>query len=406
MVEAVDNALLYSSDCVEGLQQLRSWLRSITSVEGKTLEFLQRAMQLAGPLMAKGIEDTTYYQDVTLLAANEVGVSPSPVAILTVEEFHDRMLERRLSDINATETHDTKRGEDGRARLLALPYIMPEWASYVEEGFAVLAKAGKTVDKTAVYSLLQSIYASARTIEDLQDSSYVKRVKAYIAKALRESKTLSNWSEPDVEMEGLVAQATEELLASSSLKLKLKDLLNASMQASWHMTSVLQILKATVPGSPDYYQGSAYLDYSMVDPDNRRPIDYSQRERTLSQSADSPNSGESENLNTRKQMLAAKLLAARNSSPEVWGKGEYVPVRVDGPAHNSCLCFRRVFGDSSALVILRIRPDTEMIAGSVKLPAMGLQQDALTGQQLSIEGNHTVQALLANRIGAVYVPSL
>ena len=405
MVHAVDRALAIDNAEAEGLQMLRSWLRSITSVDGKTQDFLQSAMQLAGPLMAKGIEDTTFYQDFGLLAHNEVGADPSPSAALRVEEYHDRMLRRRLTDMNATATHDTKRGEDARVRLLALPHAAEAWRAFAKTAFAVLDELDSSLDRNHAYFLIQSLYSGAASAAELRENGFAERLKALSTKALREGKRLSNWSEPDVVVEAAAHAGIVLLLRSEDLADALDVLLDLTAPLTWRITVALHVLKLTAPGAPDVYQGTEFLDYSFVDPDNRRPVDYAARRAALDTAPALDLAECTLPADEAKVALLRRLLRARKSERALWQKGAYVPVRVEGRDRERFICYRRVFGDDSALVLIDLRPARAIVDIRVQLPAMGQQREVLTGRTRELGGAHEGAELLGGVSAAVYVPA-
>ena len=247
--------------------------------------FRSRFQQLTGPVMAKSLEDTLFYRYVRFLALNEVGGEPSRFGI-PLADFHAENRQRAQDwpqALTTTATHDTKRGEDARARLLALSEAPDLWA----QALAVWRASAGTIDEPDAndqYMFLQAVLG-VWPIELLEEDdapvldALRQRLAAYVPKALREAKRHSKWIEPNEAYEKATIELLDRLLANGSrfvagIRPIMKDLARRGMLISLGRT----VLKCTVPGVPDFYQGTALWDFSLVDPDNRRPVDY--RERT------------------------------------------------------------------------------------------------------------------------------
>ena len=398
LVEAADAALSMPNTQQQGLSMLRSWLRSITRCDDKTAEFLQRAMQLSGPLMAKGIEDTTFYQDARYLACNEVGDSPAFHANLSISSFHDRMAERCLTDMNASSTHDTKRAEDHRARLHTLSALPVQWSAFAKTSFALPVLAASEVPRSVQYLLLQTLVGCPDLTSD--------RLKAFALKALRESKTHSSWVEPNKQLEERVLALGEAMLRDPELRTLLQHYHEAATPLAWLNTLRGLVLKCTAPGSPDVYQGSEFLDYSLVDPDNRRTVDYEKRtallhEERMTSFDESQLQWLQTCTNASKLRVLQLLLLMRRAQPDLWRSGSYVPVNVMGSHPGELLAYRRVHGDDSALVILALRtgstawPHGENYKeATLELPHLGRLTEQLTGSTLELSGVTQVSDLL------------
>ncbi len=401
MVAAVDEAKRLSPANARGLDLLRAWLRSITTLDEKTATFLQRAMQLSGPLMAKGIEDTTFYQHFDYLACNEVGDNPSPSYSLSISEFHDRMAERSLTTMNASSTHDTKRGEDARARLHTLSALPTAWAAYFAAGEARIAALDLTCPGD-IHKLLLQTFVGSYTGE--VSAADIDRHLAFAEKALREGKVHSNWSENHADNEAAVAKTVATLLADRDFLDLLGNFVAQIEPLAYLNTLRFTVLKACAPGLSDYYQGAEYFDRSLVDPDNRRPVDYQARRASLEQ--EDTTKGKA----AHKQQLIQRLLHARRDSVDVWQQGSYVPLSVTGPRAEQVLAFRRVFGDDSALVLVAVRTDPEeawprgdyFADTYITVPGMGLCKEIVFGGQRAIEGRLPLAELLAHGPVAVY----
>jgi malto-oligosyltrehalose synthase/4-alpha-glucanotransferase len=313
-----------------------------------TAQFYSRLMQFSGPLTAKGVEDTLMYTYNRFIGHNEVGDSPE-IFGQTPGAFHEQMINRRqqwrLSG-NTTSTHDTKRGEDARARLNVLTEIPELFRKQVLE-WQKLNKGLKHNDAPASndeYLIYQALLAA---YDPLQETELEKRFSAYLQKAMREAKVYSDWSEPDEQYEGATTRFASALLDRQS------DFYNSfisfySRIADGGMMNALSqlLLKFTCPGIPDVYQGTELWDFSLVDPDNRRKVDYDKRMMMLQ-----PKPGQSaltiqELWNTRadgqiKLKLTQLLLHVRTQYSSLFADGFYIPLEVTGAHHEHIFAFAR-----------------------------------------------------------------
>src|SRR3954451_2350962 len=231
-------------------------------------EFVVRWQQTTGPVMAKGVEDTAFYRWFRLAALNEVGGDPSRFG-LTVDAFHQANLKRQARfplHLLTTFTHDTKRSPDVRARLVALTWLPDEWAAKVHEWREV---TGGLADPREEYLVYQTL-VGAHPISP-------ERLGAYFEKALREGKVNSNWIEPDVEHEAAVQRFARDLLP----RLDGDPFVERVRELGEHVALAQLVLKLTCPGVPDLYQGDELEALALVDPDNRRPVDWKLRRRLL-----------------------------------------------------------------------------------------------------------------------------
>lgn len=314
----------------------------------RALTFYQRCMQFSGPLMAKGFEDTLMYTYHRFIAHNEVGDSPGAFGY-TTDEFHHKMKERQKRwplSVNATSTHDTKRGEDVRARLNVLSDIAPQWLKTVEgwmQQNGGLKKNGAP-DANDEYFIYQAIVGSCPMPGEDEDD-FTNRLEHYLEKALREAKQHSNWTAPDTEYEG-AAKAFARSLADqrgtfrSSLEAFQKEIVDFGI-----INSLVQVLlKFTCPGIPDVYQGTELWDLSFVDPDNRRPVDYEKRSTFLEElqnNASVPGLWEQRYSGKIKLWLTHRLLQLRSQLSSVFTEGEYIPLKVKGRYKEHVLAFAR-----------------------------------------------------------------
>jgi malto-oligosyltrehalose synthase/4-alpha-glucanotransferase len=314
-------------------------------------QFYQRCMQFTGPLMAKGVEDTLMYTYNRFIGHNEVGDSPEAFGD-TVEGFHQKMKNRQQDwplSINATSTHDTKRGEDSRARLNVITDLQEEWLQKVAEWREMnkgLKKDGAPDDNDEyfIYQALVGNYPMPGEDED----DFTNRIQDYIQKALREAKTHSNWTTPDEEYEAAAKAFAVALLDKD--KPFWKSFTDFQQRVVDHgiINSLSQVLlKFTCPGVPDVYQGCEMWDFSYVDPDNRRPVDYEKRMQILQ---GFEGKSEEELFNhlwenrysaQAKLWLIHQLLQIRKSNPDIFAEGEYIPLNVEGEYKQHVLAFGR-----------------------------------------------------------------
>ncbi len=291
--------------------------------------FRRRFQQLTGPVMAKSLEDTLFYRFVELLALNEVGGDPGEYGV-TAEHFHALQAARARDWPNAmitTATHDTKRGEDARTRLLALSEVPEEWA----DAWALWGELAKphlsqvegeaAPDANDQWMFLQAILG-AWPLELLTDSpdpkdveEFRKRLGAYAEKAMREGKRRSSWVNVDEAYEGAVAKLFDALVAPDSEFLReFKPFAERLARVGMVTGLARSALKCTLPGLPDIYQGTEFWDFSFVDPDNRRPVDYAEREAALGQDVALEDLLASWPDGRIKQRVLARLLADRAAS--------------------------------------------------------------------------------------------
>jgi (1->4)-alpha-D-glucan 1-alpha-D-glucosylmutase len=284
-------------------------------------ELVTRFQQTTGAVMAKGVEDTAFYRYGRLLALNEVGGDPGRFG-LSLPAFHDAQSKRRPNSLLTTFTHDTKRSADVRARLAALTWIPDEWAELARS----LAVEGEDE-----YHVLQTVVGAWPLGPE--------RLDPYVEKALREGKRTSSWADPDEAAERRVQEYGRRLLESEEVERFVERLRPLGQQISLGQA----LLKLTSPGVPDIYQGDELETLALVDPDNRRPVDWELRRRLLGAACDP------------KLHVTRQALALRARRPEAFS-GSYEPVEGDG------VCSFARGGD--VLVAVPVRPGFEAGAGS------------------------------------------
>jgi (1->4)-alpha-D-glucan 1-alpha-D-glucosylmutase len=335
------------------------------------LHFLMRLQQYTGPLMAKGVEDTVMYIYNRLISLNEVGSSPSEFGI-SVEDFHTFNSDRSTQwphTMNATATHDTKRGEDVRARLNVLSEIPHEWEENLKSWHKMNAPQKTCVegldspDRNDEYFFYQTLLG-AFPFTDEDYPQFVERVKEYLIKAIREAKVHTNWLRPDDDYENAFLSFTDSLLKEGKTNQFLKAFrpFQRKIQHYGVCNSLSQtLLKFTSPGVPDLYQGTELWDLSFVDPDNRRPVDFNLRLdhlKKLKARAKKNMSGLLEELlqspedGRLKLFLTYRLLQARQSYSELFQRGGYQKVTVLGSLKDHVVGFFRDLGDVKAIAIV------------------------------------------------------
>jgi (1->4)-alpha-D-glucan 1-alpha-D-glucosylmutase len=278
-------------------------------------EFVTRFQQTTPPVMAKGVEDTAFYRYLRLLALNDVGGDPGRFG-LSVERFHAGNAERAARfprNLLVSTTHDTKRSGDVRARIGALAGMADEFAGFVGRR---LRPGLDAIDQLLVFQTLLGAWPIS-----------IERMEAYLEKALREGKRTSNWIEPDLAHEEAVKRFCRELCADRRFLDDFEPLQRSVARAGDRASLAQTLLKLTCPGVPDVYQGDELLKLALVDPDNRRPVDWSVRRRAL----DELRGGAAPTDETRKLWLIHRALALRAERPDVFA-GAYEPLDASDDA--------------------------------------------------------------------------
>lgn len=369
--EIIQQAYEKALDHFPGLDaELKNWKEIFLGEAGKRKEnmflFLQRCQQFTGPLAAKGVEDTSFYLFNRLISHNEVGDSPENFG-LSEKGFHEKMLQRKKDfplSVNATATHDTKRGEDARMRINVLSEMANEWFEKVQEWSETGKKFRKEniPDSNEEYFIFQMLIGSFPF--DLEPrNEFLKRSEAYLQKVLREAKVHSSWADPDEAYEASVFTYLKHLLngekfLSSFLPFQKK------ITALGVVKSLSQcLLKVTAPGIPDIYQGTELWDLSYVDPDNRRPVDYSLRKKFLSRLHTLIKGNLREELEDLKKDFSSgnikmfclrKALEQRRKFPEVFEKGDYIPIAVREPFKDKVIAYGRKEGENYFITLVPV----------------------------------------------------
>lgn len=318
------------------------------------MHLYKRLMQLSGPLMAKGVEDTLMYTFFRFIGNNEVGDTPAQFG-WSAADMHRRLGERQSEwplALNATSTHDTKRGEDVRARLQALSALPGPWLEVVRHWFE--SYRDEAPDANDAYLLLQTLIGSF-PFDTTAEAGYAGRLEAYLEKALRESKRRSDWARPDTAYEEAARKLAQSLAAPESSFWKAATALRARVAEFGIVQALVQLLlKCTAPGVPDIYQGCEGWDLSLVDPDNRRPVDYELRTQWLHEDVDTAariqELWRSRSDGRIKFWLTRRLLALRRAQADLFARGEYLPLTVEGAQARHLFAFARRLGNDVLLV--------------------------------------------------------
>ncbi|MFP5319428.1 MAG: malto-oligosyltrehalose synthase [Acidimicrobiia bacterium] len=334
--------------------ELLAFLRDVLlgRVEGGVeADLALRFQQFSSPVMAKGVEDTAFYRYFRLAALNEVGGEPGRFG-RTVEEFHSAnaaAAEAWPATMLATSTHDTKRAEDVRARMAVLSEVPGPWALAVRRWAARNAERRHRdwPEANTEYLLYQTL-VGAWPID-------VERVQAYLSKAVKEAKRQTSWIDPDEEYEAAVAGFAAAVLADEEFVAELENFLRPVVEAGRVNSLAQTLLKLTSPGVPDLYQGTELWDLSLVDPDNRRPVDYDLRRQLLDKVA-GMGPGEAMALlqeGAAKLWLITRTLGARRRLPGAFAPGAgYRPLWAEGEKADHVVAYLR--GDEAVVVVPRL----------------------------------------------------
>ena len=374
------------------LNFLAAVLSGTAGQTGLHLDLITRFQQLSGALMAKGVEDTVFYRYVRMAALNEVGGDPSHFGI-TVDEFHRRNLARQMrhpAGMLTTATHDTKRGEDVRLRIAALTEMPDRWA-------ALLAQVGKRnlSDDPATVLLLQTMVGMWPLLDSGEATPQLRdRLVEYARKAAREAGLRTSWYDPDETYESSLASFVDGVLGDESLCSEISGVANAAAEIGMVSSLSQVVLRTLSPGVPDLYWGNELWDDSLVDPDNRRPVDWERRREQLAAHGDSDlaEMWKFRRDGRIKLRVLTAALQARRDRPEAFGpEAGYQPLAVSGRRADHVVAFARTAGSEPQVVVVTPRLSGAVMGSdladplgecwedtTVELPA-GEWTDALTG---------------------------
>jgi (1->4)-alpha-D-glucan 1-alpha-D-glucosylmutase len=347
-------------------------------------EFVIRFQQTTPAVMAKGVEDTAFYRYGRLLALNDVGGDPSRFGI-GVKRFHAGCLERAERfplALLTTQTHDAKRSADVRARIAALSWMPDEWSSFVARAFEISEplREDAAPDDVERYFLLQTL-VGAWPIE-------VERIEAYMEKALREAKRNTNWVEQNAEWEDGVKLFVRALCTDRGFLAELEPFVAEVARAGDRVALGQLVLKLTAPGIPDIYQGDELPFRALVDPDNRRPVDWDYRQAMLRRLM----GGSSPSAETKKLFVTLRLLGLRARRSESFVGGSYEPLQA---GDHACAFIR---GDD---VLVAVATRGRELGETVECPR-GSWRDVLRGEQLTLGGREPLARLVGERGFTVY----
>jgi (1->4)-alpha-D-glucan 1-alpha-D-glucosylmutase len=403
------------------------------------LDFTMKFQQYTGPVHAKGVEDTAFYRFIRLLSLNEVGGEPQHGG-LSPGGFHEAN-RRRHKDwprgMLSTATHDTKRGADARARLNVLSEIPEEWSLAVSRWSRINARHRKDFEgepapsRNDEYLFFQALLGAwpaepPGTIYENAPADFVERMVQYMIKAAKEAKVYTSWISPDAAYDQAIGDYVRGVLTGVTAKKFLASFLPFQQRIArlGMVNSLAQVvLKIASPGVPDFYQGTERWDLSLVDPDNRQPVDFTQSARLL---AEATSICTNELLRSWtdgrvKMAIISRGLALRNLRPSLFQEGDYVPLEVIGEKANHIVAFARRF-DGAALVAVAPRLVAGLSAEENPLPcgpgawgetrlvlvdgiAGRILHNVLTGESCTPGHDHPIAELLRDfPIGLFNVP--
>jgi (1->4)-alpha-D-glucan 1-alpha-D-glucosylmutase len=355
------------------------------------IRFVGKFQQLTSPVMAKGVEDTTFYVYNRLVSLNEVGGEPRHFGS-TVAGFHHRSQERRQRTpygLSATATHDTKRGEDTRARINVLSEVPKAWQealgrwSRLNRKYRLEEDEQVIPDRNVEYFLYQTLIGAwpLGELSDEQHAAFVDRIQKYMQKAIHEAKVHTSWINPNPTYDRGIEQFISRILDRKKNGKFLADFQAFQQRISHYgfFNSLSQLLlKVASPGVPDVYQGTELWDYSLVDPDNRRPVDYAQRQQVVAQLktrlAEGPERwpalarelAEARGDGRIKMYTLLQALYCRREHSDLFTTGEYIPVHASGDRdEHICAFLRRHEGQAALVVVPRL---LSRICGASELP--------------------------------------
>jgi len=342
------------------------------------LRFVMRWQQFTGPIMAKGLEDTALYVYNPLISLNEVGTDFLVVAPEDFHQFNRRRQENWPSTLNATSTHDTNRSEDVRMRINVLSEIPQEWEACLTRWSAWNQSKKPWVNGLAVpdpneeYFLYQTLIGAWPLYKE-EIPEFKARFQAYTIKAAREAKVHTRWIAPKHEHETALTAFTEAILDESDRPEFLEDFQKFQAQLAYYgaLNSLSQVLlKIASPGVPDFYQGTELWDFSLVDPDNRRPVDFPQRTQLLNQlklkAKKNPGSLVQELLphwqnGAIKLYTTYQALNFRKAHLALFLQGDYIPLEAWGPNRENVVAFARL-RESTWVVVVVARLFTKILS--------------------------------------------
>ena len=352
--------------------------------------FVQKFQQMTSPITAKGVEDTAFYRYLRLVSLNEVGGDPEQFGV-SVDEFHRQCALRQEAwpgALSTTATHDTKRGEDVRARLHVLSEVPRAWRAAVRRWHRENRRHARRIDGQTVpgrndeYLLYQTLVGAWPLSTPPADAraEFTARIAAYMAKASKEAKVNTSWVSPNEAYDEALRRFIEQVLDPAASAQFLADFtaFREPLAGPGMINGLAQVLlKITAPGVPDFYQGTEFWDLNLVDPDNRRPVDWSARTRALADLRARTESADRKDLAKEliqgwadgrvKLYVIHRALSCRRAAPHLFQTGSYFPLATEG-SHAAHVCaFARRSG-AAAVVVTVPRLTTRLTGNGARLP--------------------------------------
>lgn len=371
----------------------------MTTASGPGLDVAMRIQQYTGPVMAKGLEDTALYRFNRLIALSDVGEKPDQFT-QSIASFHAFILGRLTEQKNgllSTSSHDTKRGEDGRARIAALSGHAREWADCVSEWAITLRERGAPeIEPNDSYYFFQllfgawpSDFAPDQSLSRDALESFTERLTQAMVKSVREARLRTNWSVANEDYEDRIAGYVSVAVGDGQANSFLDSFRRFEGKVAWHgaQNSLIEaVLKLTMPGVPDIYQGAELWEQSMVDPDNRRPVDFSRRRDALDRIDEAGLLALRTTFRTGEIKLAviARLLALRSRHPVLFTEGTYEPVAIAGTDANRVLAFARRGWGARMLVAVALGPWRGPVSAKLPEAYAGVWRNILLDREMTI----------------------
>jgi malto-oligosyltrehalose synthase len=315
-----------------------------------------RFQQLSAPVAAKSVEDTAFYRYGRLLSRNDVGFDAARLGS-SVADFHAACADRLATfpaAMLATATHDHKRGEDLRARLAVLSEIPEQWSAFVSKCRLMPADRPDPADEIMLYQMIVGAWPLHLNPADKDGcKAFAERLAGWQQKALREAKLRTDWTAPNENYEATARAFLFSRFSPDEPFLALAYAFVESIAPAGAVNGLAQtVLKMTVPGMPDFFQGTEFWDFSLVDPDNRRPVDYGIRREALAAAAEPMSCLGSWRDGRIKQAVIRKMLGIRRDDPALFAKGDYRPLEVKGALADRVVAFARSFSGSVMIVVV------------------------------------------------------
>jgi (1->4)-alpha-D-glucan 1-alpha-D-glucosylmutase len=383
-------------------------------------DFVLRFQQYTAPVMAKGFEDTALYRYYPLASLNEVGGEPDAFGV-SVEAFHEWNRERLAKwpdAMSGSSTHDTKRGEDTRARIDVLSEIPDEWEQAIKRWYQMNSGARKKIEESEVpdpneeYLLYQTLIGiwPDTPIDAAQREDFIKRIQLYMDKAVKEAKVHTSWMNVNEEHDRALSEFLSSILKEGTEFIADLAKFQALIARAGMLNSLSQIiLKIAAPGVPDFYQGTELWSLTLVDPDNRRPVDYASRCAMLKKMREAARRDpvattchllKDLSSGAIKMYLTNRAMEFRRDNPALFMRGEYIPLNVTGPRANHIVAFARAYESKRVVVAcgrffmqLREAPplpvDPEVWADTfieLEPGSSSSMTDVITGRTISIGG--------------------